>query len=231
MRSFVKYIVARTYKPLLVKYLSSTRTYSWKGITLEIPPQVFHPGFFKSTKILLHYIRHKNFKGNSVLELGAGSGLISIYAAKKGADVTATDINPVAINFLKINAVQNNVDLNIIHSDIFNSIPVCLFDTIILNPPYYKKQPRSNADYAWYCGENGEYFQYLFRHLKKYIHEKTEVLMVLCDGCDQQMIKDFAHENDFDLQCVLQRNSIIEKNYIFKIARNSISKKWKYLKI
>jgi len=219
MRSFVKYIVARTYKPLLVKYLSSTRTYCWKGITLEIPPEVFHPGFFKSTKILLHYIKHKNCKGNSILELGAGSGLISIYTAKRGANVTATDINTVAINFLKINAVQNNVDLNIIHSDIFNSIPVYLFDMIIINPPYYKKQPRSNADYAWYCGENGEYYQKLFKNLKYYVHEKTEVLMVLCDACDLQMIKDFANENYFALQCVFQRNSIIEKNYIFKIVQ------------
>jgi release factor glutamine methyltransferase len=219
MRSLVKYIVARTYKPLLVKYLSSTRTYSWKGITLEIPPEVFHPGFFTSTKVLLNFIKHKNIKENLFLELGAGSGLISIYAVKKGADVTATDINEVAINFLQKNAGQNNVDLNIIHSDIFNSIPVCLFDTIIINPPYYKKQPRSNSDYAWYCGENGEYFQKLFKHLKKYVHGKTEVLMVLCDGCDLQMIKDFAHENFFLLQCVFQRNSIIEKNYIFKIVQ------------
>jgi release factor glutamine methyltransferase len=219
MRSLVKYIVARTYKPLLVKYLSKTRTYSWKGITLQIPPEVFHPGFFTSTKILLNYIKHKNFKQNSVLELGAGSGLISIYAAKKGADVTATDINTVAINFLKKNAEQNNVDLNIIHSDIFQCIPVCLVDTIIINPPYYKKQPRSNAEYAWYCGENGEYFQKLFKHLKNYVHGKTEVLMVLCDDCDLQMIKNLAYENSFDLQCVFQRNSIIEKNYIFKIVQ------------
>src|SRR4051812_3303883 len=107
MRSLVKYIVGRTYKPLLVKYLSKTRTYSWKGITLQIPPEVFHPGFFTSTKILLHFIKHKKFKGNSVLELGAGSGLISIYTAKKGAIVSATDINTVAINILKKNAALN----------------------------------------------------------------------------------------------------------------------------
>jgi release factor glutamine methyltransferase len=94
-----------------------------------------------------------------------------------------------------------------------------LFDTIIINPPYYKKQPRSNAEYAWYCGENGEYFQKLFKHLKNYVHGKTEVLMVLCDDCDLKMIKDLAYENSFDLQSVFQRNTVIEKNYIFKIVQ------------
>src|SRR5689334_22250136 len=109
MRSFVKYIVGRTYKPLLVKYLSKTRMYSWKGITVEIPPAVFHPGFFTSTRLLLNFIKHKNFKGSAVLELGAGSGLISIYAAKRGAKVTATDINEVAVHSLKLNAEINKV--------------------------------------------------------------------------------------------------------------------------
>ena len=153
MRNLVKYIVAGTYKPLLVKYLSKTRTYSWKGITLEISPEVFHPGFFPSTKILLSYIKNKNFKGNSILELGAGSGLISIYAAKKGASVTATDINTVAINFLEKNAENNKVDLNIIHSDIFNSIPVCMFDKIIINDDLDTAQKELLLEVKLFSGE------------------------------------------------------------------------------
>ncbi len=217
MRSLVKYIVGRTYKPLLVRYLSKTRMYSWKGISIEVPPAVFHPGFFTSTKLLLHYIRNKNLLGNSLLELGAGSGLISIYAAKKGAVVTATDINPVSVRCLKKNAALNNAQCIIICSDLFDSIPLTLFDTIIINPPYYKKHPQSNEEYAWYCGENGEYFQNLFRDLKKYIHGETEVLMVLCDGCDLEMITMFAQKNEFEMALVHQKNSMIERNYIFKL--------------
>src|SRR4030095_3680463 len=146
MRSLIKHIVGRTYKPLLVRYLSKTRTYSWKGITVEVPPSVFHPGFFTSTKLLLHYIKHKNFKKTSVLELGAGSGLISIYTAKKGGYVTATDINPVAISCLKRNSELNKTELTILHSDLFANIPMHSFDTIIINPPYYKKEPRINEE-------------------------------------------------------------------------------------
>src|SRR3982751_1776228 len=111
MRGFVKYIMATTYRPLLVKYLSKTRTYSCKGITLEIPPEVFHPGFFYSTKLLLHHIANGRLYQRSFLELGAGSGLLSIYAAKRGAIVTATDINPVAIKSIEKNAEENCVEL------------------------------------------------------------------------------------------------------------------------
>src|ERR1051326_4600356 len=107
MNKIVKYIVERTYKPLLVKYLSKTRTYSYKGIVLEVPPEVFHPGFFSSTKILLRYISKEHLEQKKFLEPGAGSGLLSIYAAKKNAIVTSTDINPVAINYLQKNAETN----------------------------------------------------------------------------------------------------------------------------
>src|SRR5689334_9483774 len=118
MRGLVKYIMATTYKPLLVKYLSKTRTYSYKGITLEIPPQVFHPGFFFSTKLLLRYIEKDRFQQRSFLELGAGSGLLSIYAATRGAVVTATDINPVAIECIRKNAIANRTKIELIHSDL-----------------------------------------------------------------------------------------------------------------
>jgi release factor glutamine methyltransferase len=104
LNTILKHIIARTYKPLLSKYLSRIRNYSYGDIQLQIAPQVFHPGFFSSTRLLLNYISALPLKGKKFLELGAGSGLISIYAAKNKAHVTATDINPVAIEFLKISS-------------------------------------------------------------------------------------------------------------------------------
>jgi release factor glutamine methyltransferase len=218
MRGLVKYIVATTYRPLLVKYLSKTRTYSYKGITLEIPPQVFHPGFFFSTKLLLRYIEKMRFQQRSFLELGAGSGLLSIYAATRGAVVTATDINPVAIACIRKNAEGNRAEVEVIHSDLFEKIPQKNFDVVLINPPYYKKQPTSVSEYAWYCGENGEYFQKLFNHLHSCIHKHSDVLMVLCDGCDLSMIKALAKQNYFSMRCVHVQKTIIERNYIFKIG-------------
>ncbi|MFL5771677.1 MAG: HemK2/MTQ2 family protein methyltransferase [Flavisolibacter sp.] len=218
MKDILKYIVARTYRPLLVKYLSGTRSYTYKGIELEVPPQVFHPGFFFSTKLLLRHIKHENLKQKTLLELGAGSGLISVYAAQKGAKVTATDINPFSILCLKKNAPKNKVELNIIHSDLFDKIPATKFDRILINPPYYKKKPSSDAEYAWYCGEGGEYFQKLFGVLSSYMHSGSEVSMILCDGCDIEMVENFCSRNHFRMECVYTKKSLLETNYIFKIV-------------
>ena len=219
MRGLIKHIVSATYKPLLVKYLAKTRTYSYKGIHLEIPPQVFHPGFFFSTKLLLRYISKEHLSYKTFLELGAGSGLLSIYAAKRGASVMATDINPISIECINLNAEQNAVEIKTVLSDVFDNLFPQHFDYILINPPYYKRKPSSFREYAWYCGENGEYFQKLFKKLAEFIDESSNVLMVLCDGCDLQMIKYMAANNSFRIKCVLTYTTIMERNYIFKIEQ------------
>lgn len=217
MRRTIKHITTRLYKPLLVKYLSATRMYTYKGIRLVIPPAVFHPGFFFSTRLLLRYIAKLPLKGKSFLELGAGSGLIAMYAAREGAQVTASDINQVAVHSLEMNSSSNRISLTVIHSDLFKNIPWQRFDVVALNPPYYKKQPQTPADYAWYCGEQGEYFQQLFSSLRAYIHAQSKVLMVLSDGCDIGMIKEMAVEHGFRLNCVLEKKNWLEVNYIFRV--------------
>lgn len=221
MKTVLKHIVAHTYKPLLVKYLSKTRTYRYGDISISIPPQVFHPGFFYSTRLLLKEIKKLQLQNKNFLELGAGSGLIAIYAAKKGAMVTATDINPIATECLQSNSMNNKTEIEIIHSDLFGNIPAKKYDIIAINPPYYKKQPQSASDYAWYCGENGEYFFKLFEQLPSYIHEGTKIIMVLCDGCDITMIKSAAARQGFLFQQILTQTTILEKNFIYKIRKEN----------
>jgi len=217
MKAALKNIVAHTYKPFLEKYLSKKRVYAYGNIKLQIPPEVFHPGFFTSTQFLLQHIKKLTLPGKSFLELGAGNGLISIYAAKHRAKVIATDINPVAVEYLHVNSLENRTSIDSILSDLFKNIPVQQFDIIAINPPYYKKDPQSLLDHAWYCGKNGEFFLRLFEQLPAFIHKNSEVIMVLCDGCDMAMIENAAVQNGFRLLCVDTKQSFIEKSFIYKI--------------
>ncbi len=217
MSTAVKYIVGSTWQPLLRKYLSKTRRYRYRDIRLQVPSSVFHPGFFFSTHFLLDQIKRWSLQNKKLLEPGAGSGLISIYAAKKGAAVTATDINPVAVEYLKENSRENDVQIDILRSDLFDQIPSQRFDIIVINPPYYKKDPESFSDYAWNCGSNGEYFKKLFSQLGNYIHAGTKILMVLCDACDMEMIKEMSRENGYRMELICSKRNMIEKNFIYSI--------------
>lgn len=219
MKIFLRHIISKTYQPMLKRYLSKTRKYSYEGVKVMVPPTVFHPGFFFSTHFLWQQIENLNLKNKNFLELGCGSGLISILAAKKGAWVTATDISHEAVKTTTANAHANNVSLKITESDLFTNIPSAKFDIIAINPPYYKKNPANAKEQAWYCGENGEYFSKLFGQMRTYTNPETIIYMVLCEGCDIEMIQQAAKTNGWKIACIRTKQKQLEKNYIFSIEQ------------
>jgi release factor glutamine methyltransferase len=213
----VKYLVSVAVKPVLVRYLSETRTYRYRNLVLQVPPEVFHPGFFSSTRFLLRHLSAMPVRGKKLLELGAGSGLISIVLSRMGALVTATDINEQALETLRHNARDNEASLRIRRSDLFENLEGEIFDIIAINPPYYKGDAKTPKDHAWYCGLNGEYFQRLFADLSEHIHSESKVLMVLCDGCDLDMIRRHASAAGYSLSCVQRKRNLLESQFLFEI--------------
>ena len=215
----IKKIAQLFIQPVIRKRIHRTSIYTWKDITLHLPPGIFHPAYFFSTKFLLQHLMKKDVSGRSFLELGAGNGLISISAAKRGALVSSSDISVKVIELLKENARSNKVELKVIHSDLFDNIDPQQFSIIAINPPYYPKTPRNEFEQAWYCGENFEYFEKLFLQLPKYHDVKSEVLMVLSEECDLSRIKNIAATNNYDLILKEKKRIYWEMNYIFEIRR------------
>ena len=50
----------------------------------------------------------------------------------------------------------------------FDKIEKVNFDYIVINPPYFPKNPKSEKEFAWFCGSDFEYFKKLFSQLKDY---------------------------------------------------------------
>jgi release factor glutamine methyltransferase len=221
IRKIIKYILSPSLIFVTKRYLGKERTYSYNGIKIIVSPGVFHPGLFFSTKILLSYISDYDLKGKRVLELGAGSGLISIFAAKKGALVTASDISNIVINCLHKNSTNNNVIIDIVKSDVFDQIPDIKFDLVIINPPYYPYNPKNENEYAWFCGEDFLYFRKLFCQLKKIKNPVSEIIMILSEDCSINQIKDIANENGIELKLNSTVKNWYEENYIFTITFRS----------
>lgn len=70
----------------------------------------FGTGLHETTQDLLRYILDRDFQGESVLDLGAGSGILSLAASIKNVDrVVALDIRDVTEEVL-YNASLNNID-------------------------------------------------------------------------------------------------------------------------
>lgn len=190
-----------------IKYRNAN-WYIYDNLKISILPTVFHPGIFISTLTLLEYLGEIDIKHKTILELGAGSGLISISLAKRGAQVTASDINPIAIQAIQESMAINDVSITLYESDLFSKIPVSTYDFIIINPPYFNKTPKDNWDLAFYCGENFDFFRKLFIQLPDYIRSTSKIIMILNEYCDLPNIKEIARDAGF----IMQLEKIIKKS-------------------
>lgn len=204
--------------PFFQNYLSQERKVRVGDISLKIPVGVFHPTLFLSTKFLFEFIDSQFIENLKALELGAGSGLLSIAMAKRGATVTASDISEKACAAIQENGLTNDVSIEVIHSDLFDDFTDRQFDIIVINPPYYPRNPQNEADQAWFCGENFEYFQKLFDQLKHFLTKNGRAIMVLSEDCDILKISQLAAQFGYLWKQVAQKKSWGEWNYLFEIT-------------
>lgn len=219
MRKFLQRIASPLLQKASALYLSKPRNYRYKNIRVRVEPGVFPPFITISTKLLLQFIEPLPLQGKKFLELGCGCGILSILAAQKGAAVTASDINETALEALRENAVQNNVSLSVLHSDLFEQFIGQSFDYILINPPYYPKTPQNTAQKAWFCGENFDYFEQLFDQLPNYLTDSNTTYMILSKDCDLNTIHAIAYRNSIQMTCIHSARVFGERNYIFEIEK------------
>lgn len=142
-------------------------------------------------------------KPKRVLEIGVGSGVISIMLALlvENIEIVGIDINPIALQLAKENALKHNVldKINFIQSDLFDNV-VGDFDMVISNPPYIANEyilPH-NVKYephnALFAGEVGDE---LLKQIIVQTHQRN-IPYLFCEmGYDQkpslsQFLKKFS---------------------------------------
>lgn len=145
----------------------------------------------------------KTIKNPKLLEIGVGSGIISVMLALLIPDVEiiAVDINDKALELAKLNAQKHGVEnkITFIKSDLFTNVPDMKFDMVVSNPPYiadnYKlpsnvKYEPSNALFGGSIGDE------LLKDIIVQTQQK-EIKYLLCEmGYDQKTpLTNFVKEN------------------------------------
>ncbi len=217
MKKIIRKITHPLYKRYHFWYHRKPRKYTYKNVYTVVQPSVFSPINTISTKVFLDFIDTLELKNKTVLELGCGSGIISIFSASKNGKVTATDINEIAMDSLSKVARDQNFNIKTIISDLFDKIENRPFDYIFINPPYYPKNANSISEQAWFCGGNFEYFHKLFNQLTSHLSDTTNCFMILSEDCEFNSIKNIASKNDLLLTQVLKKTTPLELNFIHKI--------------
>ncbi len=96
-------------------------------------------------------------EGMPALDMGTGSGILSVEMAKRGAKVTAVDINPYALEATRQLAERIGVPVTLVHSNLFENVRGS-YDLIVFNPPYVPtpdEEPHDLESIAWHGGRTG----------------------------------------------------------------------------
>ena len=113
------------------------------GYKILVNPRVLIPRFETETLVekTIKHIKDLKLNKASLLEIGTGSGCISIALKKeiKSLEITAMDKSRKALKVAKKNGKLNKVNINFIKKDLFNYNLINKYDVIVSNPPYITK--------------------------------------------------------------------------------------------
>ena len=137
----------------------------------------------------------ENVSKPNIVEIGTGSGIISVMLAIliDNITITAVDINPQALKLAYKNAKKFGVEdkIQFIQSDLFTNIPQANYDMIVSNPPYISDNYTlpQNVKYepceALFSGKNGT--DLLYKIIDETIQQKIPYL--ICEmGYDQKRL-------------------------------------------
>jgi len=202
--------------------LNRTVTEKIKGFTFSVYPTVFNPKDYYSSVIIAEFISDiKDIKDKHLLDMGCGSGIISVFAASSGAYCTAVDKNPESVKCAKDNAAQNKLDNKIVsvESDLFAKLEgENVYDIITFNPPYYKGEPANDFEMAFKGGENLEVIQRFFESAGKYLTVNGVIYLITSSDSNLNLTEEIIKTYNFKFEVVLREKRIFETFYIYKIS-------------
>ena len=147
---------------------------------------------FPEQQFFLDELQHEKLQGANVLEIGLGSGVLSIGAARAGAKhITALEINPRAKNLAGFNILLNGVEDKITikdgHEQIWKPVQGQQFDYIISNPPFEPTPPEMEYFYHSAAGPYGlDFLEKIFRELDTHLTDNGHAQIVTASPGDIQ---------------------------------------------
>ncbi|MEX2540392.1 MAG: methyltransferase [Trueperaceae bacterium] len=117
---------------------SPWRRFEAGGLKLEALAGVHSAGRLDpGTEVMLGQVPWGKLTGRRVLDLGCGSGIIGLLAARAGARVVAVDDDLAAVASARRNCERLGLEMDIRHSDVDSAIAGERFDVVLSNPPFH----------------------------------------------------------------------------------------------
>ena len=188
------------------------------GIPFIVIPSVFNPkvprtGEFLASQLDTRLVQHDW----AVLDMGTGSGVCAVFAARHARSVVAVDINEAAVRCAGINARLNHLEhkIDVRQGDLFAPVQGEKFDLILFNPPFLRGTPTDDRDRAWRSSDVAERF---VAGLREHLRRRGCALVLLSTFGDGGHFLHAFRERGLDVSVFAERRFVNERLTIFRVA-------------
>lgn len=191
------------------------------GVPIVVMPGVLNPKLMRTGEFFAAHINARVIPAAArVLDMGTGSGVCAVFAARHARLVTAVDINPSAVACARasvlINGVEDRVEVQ--RSDLFERLAGQRFDVVLFNPPFLLGAPEDNLDRAWRSNDVAERFaQALPRHLTA---SGCALVLLSTFGAPALFVDEFRKQR-FSISVVAQREFVNERLILLRLSMNA----------
>jgi methylase of polypeptide subunit release factors len=192
------------------------------GFRLTVRPTVFHPSFFVSSERFASFIDGLDLTGKRVLDVGTGTGILALAAARAGASqVVAADINPNAALNAEENARSNGLGARVsgLCSNLLAALaPRPTFDVILSSPPKHAGEPRDLTDRGWHAGPAFRDVISLFEQARERLKPDGRVYVMVSSDSDLDLFGKMIDKAGFSAKLAREYSIFIESFIIYELV-------------
>jgi HemK-related putative methylase len=165
------------------------------GIEIKLDDRVYEPAEdTELAMIALSRLLERSVGGLRVLDMGCGTGILGIYAAKseKTREVVLADISEAAVALARENVSHAGIEkkAKVVRSDLFSNIQGA-FDIIVFNAPYLPEDPGESPDVAKMLSGGKEGVELSIRFLEeaqRHLKQNSHVILVSSSFSNQRLL-------------------------------------------
>ncbi|UCH81309.1 MAG: tRNA (adenine(22)-N(1))-methyltransferase TrmK [Nitrospiraceae bacterium] len=187
------------------------------GRMYEISKDVFNPKYYFTSQFMAKNMTIS--EGDTVLDIGTGSGILAITAGLNASKVIAIDINPEAVKYARKNVKANNLEriVSVLEGDLFSPLgQTMLFDTILFTPPYMEGEPRTGFEYALF-DKKKQLLKRFFRNAAHYLKPGGYVQMLYSSIAEPDLTLDISMEFGWKYSVIAHEKTFSESFSIYKL--------------
>jgi methylase of polypeptide subunit release factors len=181
-------------------------------------PKLLRTGAFFASRLDAQLIG----AGTTVLDMGTGSGVCALFAARYARRVVAVDISAAAVRCTRLNAALNHLEdrIDIRHGDLFEPLASERFGLVLFNPPFLLGFPKDDRDATWRSNDAARRFA---AGLGEHLEPSGQALVLLSsfgDAC--ALFESELRSNGFRMEAFARRRFINETLTIIRATRNAV---------